>query len=154
MTISLTSPVTGSAQTGLTGPTYTLVLDTAPNNAGKQWAVTAIGGTQTGVLAHTVASPFTVMFERPSVLKMLGAPAANGFISNVPTNRYKCIVRKGVVPAVNQPARPLIVRVEIDVPAGADTYDAASVRAALSLAIGALSQQSAGFGDTSVSGLI
>lgn len=58
------------------------------------------------------------------------------------------------MPAVNQPARPLIVRVEVDVPAGADTYDAASVRAAISLAVGALYQQSAGFGDTSVSGLI
>lgn len=153
MSIALTSPVTGQPQTGLTSPTYTVVQDTAPNAAGKQWAVTALGGTQTGVTTHSVASPFTINFERPAVLKMLGQPSLNGFIANVPSNTYKVIVRKGVVPAVNQPARPMIVRVSVDVPAGADTYDAANVRAALSAAFGALVQQSAGFGDMTVTGI-
>lgn len=154
MSIALTTPVTGQAQTGLTSPTYTVTLDTAPNANGKQWAVTALGGTQAGVTVHSVASPFTIMFERPSVLKMLGSPSLNGFIANVPSNTYKVVVRKGVLPAANQPARPMIVRVSIDVPAGADTYDAPNVRAALSAAFGALVQQSAGLGDTTVTGII
>jgi hypothetical protein len=42
----------------------------------------------------------------------------------------------------------------IDVPAGSDTADAANVRAALSAHIGALSQQSAGIGDTGVTGIV
>jgi hypothetical protein len=42
----------------------------------------------------------------------------------------------------------------IDLPAGADTADAANVRAALSAHFGALSQQSAGVGDTTVSGIV
>jgi hypothetical protein len=49
MSISVTSPITGGAQTGLTSPTYTVVTDTAPpGNPGKQVAVTALGGTQAG----------------------------------------------------------------------------------------------------------
>lgn len=52
MTISLTTPVTGAAQTGLTSPTYTHVVDTPPNAYTKQYAVTALGGTQTGVDVH------------------------------------------------------------------------------------------------------
>lgn len=153
MAYSPTSPVTGSAQTGLTSPTYTISADVAPDVNGKQSAVTALGGTQTGVTSHTVSSPFTVTFLRPKQLKLLGSPGVNGVIANVPSNTYKLIVRKGVTPALNQPARVMTVRCEIDVPAGADTYDSANVRAALSAAIGVLSQQSAGIGDTLVSGI-
>jgi hypothetical protein len=41
-----------------------------------------------------------------------------------------------------------------DVPAGADLADSANLRAGLSLFIGALSQQSAGWGDTLASAVI
>lgn len=155
MTITVTSPITGSAQTGFTAPTYTLTADLAPDNNGKQNAVTALGGTQAGVTTHSVASPFTITAVRPKVFRSLGKPnPVTGLVKDVPRNTYKLITRKGVTPLVNQPYTNLQITTVIDVPAGADTYDAANVRAALSAHIGALSQQSAGIGDTSVSGII
>jgi hypothetical protein len=48
----------------------------------------------------------------------------------------------------------MIARLTVDVPAGSDAYDSANVRAALSLLFGAVSQQSAGFGDMAVTGII
>lgn len=154
MAWNLTSPVTGAAQTGLTSPTYTLSTDTAPEITGKQMAVTALGGTQTGVTTHSATVPFTVTHFRPKVFKALGMPnPTTGVISSVPYNVHKVIVRKGVTPAASQQARPARVTVLVEVPAGAETYDAPNVRAMLSLAIGALSQQSAGVGDTVVSGI-
>lgn len=148
------SPVTGGSQTGFTSPTYTLTADLAPHANGKQHAVTAIGGTQTGVVTHSVSSPFTITFVRPKVLKSLGMPAANGYIASVPRNLYKLIVRKGVTPAADQPAQVLIAEVSLHIPAGADTYDASNVRAALSALIGTLNQVSAGIGDSCIAGVI
>lgn len=60
MAYSPSSPVTGGTQTGLTSPTYTLTADIAPSALGKQHAVTALGGTQTGVRTSSAADPFTV----------------------------------------------------------------------------------------------
>lgn len=154
MAFSLTSPVAGSAQTGLTSPTYTIVADIAPSSNGKQVAVTALGGTQTGVTVSSPSSPFTNTFTRPPVLKTLGAVnPITGLVSRVPRNSYKMVTRKGVLPAAGQVPVTMIVTTTIDVPAGADAYDVNSVRAALSLHLGALAQQSAGIGDTSISGI-
>lgn len=150
-----TSPVTGAAQTGLTSPTYTVVADTAPDMNGRQVAVTALGGTQTGVTVHSIASPFTGTFYKPKQFKSLGQPnPVTGRLPSVPVNSFGVIVRKGVTPLVNQPAKPMVVRVSMDVPAGADTYDPANIRAALSFAFGLITQQSAGVGDTLVSGVM
>lgn len=155
MTISVTSPITGAAQTGLTTPTYTLVTDTAPLITGKQWAVSALGGTQTGVTVHSVAAPFTVSCFRPANFKVLGkANPVTGLISNVQRNVYKVITRKGVLPLAGQPYQNMQVTTLVEIPAGADLADPANIRAALSAHIGALSQQSAGIGDTGVSGII
>lgn len=155
MSFTLTSPVTGAAQTGLTSPTYTLTSDLAPDNNGKQVAVTALGGTQTGVTTHSVASPFTTTFVRPRVFRSLGKPnPTTGVIKDVPRNTYKCITRKGVTPLAGQAYANLQITTVIDVPAGSDTADPANIRAALSMHIGALSQQSAGAGDSVVSGII
>lgn len=155
MAFSLTSPVTGGAQTGLTSPTYTHVADTAPDVNGKQVAVTALGGTQTGVTAHSVASPFTTTFVRPKTFKVLGKTnPVTGLLPSVPMNSYKVITRKGVTPLAGQPFATMRVTTIIDVPAGSDAADAANVRAALSMHLGSLSQQSAGIGDTSVSGVM
>lgn len=155
MTISVTSPITGAAQTGFTTPTYTLTSDTAPSNNGKQWAVTALGGTQAGVSTHSVAAPFTISCFRPAVFKSLGkANPTTGLISQVPNNTYKVITRKGVLPLAGQPYRNMLITTVIEVPAGSDLASPAEIRAALSAHLGALSQQSAGIGDTSVSGII
>lgn len=155
MTVNVSTPVTGSAQTGLTSPTYTLVSDVAPNSAGKQYAVTALGGTQTGVDIHSVAKPFTVTVSRPQVLKSLGnANPVTGVVSNVGRNNYQVLTRKGVLALAGQAAIPMIIRTTIEVPAGADLADPANVRAALSLHAGVINQVSAGLGDTAVTGLL
>jgi hypothetical protein len=155
MTVSISSPVTGATQTGLTSPTYTVVSDTAPSSNGKQWAVTALGGTQAGVDVSSVSKPFTTTFFKPAALKSLGPlNPVTGAPSSVPANVYKLVTRKGVLPLVGQPNRTMLVTTIIEVPAGADTADAEDIRAGLSLHIGALSQQSSGIGDTVVSGVM
>lgn len=155
MTVNVTSPVTGGAQTGLTSPTYTLTADVAPDSNGRQYAVTALGGTQTGVATHSVAAPFTLTVWRPKVLRTLAQPNINtGVIANVPNNTYKVVVRKGVVPLAGQANRVANMSATIDVPAGSDTADAEDIRAGISLLIGALNQVSAGLGDTAVSGIL
>jgi hypothetical protein len=154
MSFSPTSPVTGLAQTGLTSPTYTIVADIAPDVNGKQVAVSALGGTQTGVTTHTAASPFTGCYWRPKVPKALPPLGNNGQYPSIPTNTHKVVGRKGVTPGVGQPATLMTVRVEMDIPAGAETYDAANVRACLSFVFGLLSQQSSGIGDTVVTNIL
>lgn len=155
MTVSITSPITGAAQTGLTTPTYTVVDDLAPDSNGKQKAVSALGGTQTGVTTHSVASPFTITVDRPKVLKTLGVvDPVTGALRSIGRNVYNVRTRKGVIPLAGQPAVTMVIRSIIEVPAGADLADAANVRAALSAHIGALSQVSSGLGDTVVTGLL
>jgi len=155
MTWTVTSPITGAAQTGLTSPTYTMTADTAPDNNGKQYAVTALGGTQTGVESSSVAAPFTLTFVRPKVFKALGkANPTTGVISSVPRNVYKQITRKGVIPLSGQPYATMLVTTIIEVPAGSDVADPEDVRAALSLHIGQLSTASSGIGDTCVTGIM
>lgn len=155
MAVSLSSPVTGSAQTGLTTPTYTVVSDTAPDSLSKQWAVTALGGTQTGVTTHSPSNPFTFTIRRPATFRQPGVPnPSTGVIYPVGKNVWKVIVRKGTTPAANQSYQTSMCSTEIPVAAGAETYDAPNVRAMLSFFIGSLSQQSAGLGDTICTGVI
>lgn len=150
-----TSPVTGAAMTGFTTPTYTFVEDVAPTQNGKQKAVTSLGGTQTNVTAHAVASPFTITFVKPKVSKLLGQPnPVTGRIANVGRNSYSLITRKGVTPLAGQPVQPMVIRTIIEVPAGSDTADAANVKAALSAHIGTLYAASAGIGDTVLTGVM
>jgi len=155
MSWGITSPVTGAAMTGLTTPTYTHIADVAPDINGKQVAVTALGGTQTGVQAHSVSSPFTITFWKQKVLKVLGKTnPVTGLLPSVPMNQYKVQTRKGVLPLAGQPAAVMDIQTIIRVPVGADAADPLSVRAALSAHIGALNQQSAGVGDTATSGVM
>lgn len=155
MSFGPTSPVTGSPETGLTSPTYTLSSDTPPNAHSEQYAVTALGGTQTGVSAHKVSNPFTITMERPANFRQIGTPnPVTGVITNVPNNVYKLRVRKGVEPASGQPTRVAIAELKISVPAGADENDAESVRAMMSLLGGALWSNSAGIGDTLIDGIL
>jgi hypothetical protein len=154
MAIALTSPVTGGAQTGFTAPTYTHVVDVALDTNGKQYAVTALGGTQAGVRIHSASDPFTFLFVRPKVFKAVGKPhPVTGLLQSVPKNTYLIKIAKGAIPLAGQPASVATIRCLIDIPAGSDTADAANLRAAISLLVGALTQLSAGLGDTLVSGV-
>jgi len=150
-----TSPMTGSAQTGLTGPTYTLTDDVGPNASSEQWAVTSLGGTQTGVEVHSVSNPFTLTVERPSNFKQLGkANPVTGVVASVPRNVHTVRVRKGVSVLSTQPVVPALVECKVHVPAGSDTEDPESVRAMLSLMIGALSDLSSDIGDLAITGVL
>jgi hypothetical protein len=155
MAITLTSPVTGGAQTGFTAPTYTHVADISPDNNGKQYAVTALGGTQAGVNIHSGSCPFTINFTRPRVFKPLGkANPTTGVVSACPINVYKVMVRKGVLPLAGQAFVTAYHRGEIGIPAGSDTADPSNLRALLSLTVGAYTQVSASLGDTVTSGIL
>jgi hypothetical protein len=155
MTIAVTTPVTGSAQTGLTSPTYTVVADVPPNAYSKQWAVTALGGTQTGVDVHGASKPFTITFSRPAQIRSAPVPnPVTGLISNSPRNVYNVKVRKGCVPVSGQIPQVMVLSCDFSVVAGSDLVEPEDIRAALSLLIGALSQQSAGLGDTLVNNLL
>lgn len=146
MTVSL-SNITGGAQTGFTTPGYTVSADNNPGNNGKQWIVSAITGTQTGVTAHSAADPFTIAFFKPLAYKV-AAFVSTTIFRKPPRNTYKCIVRKGVLVNSNFPKDIAIAQVVIDVPAGSESLDAANLRALMSSLCGALSQVSSGFGDT------
>lgn len=155
MSFAPASPTTGAAVTGLTSPTYTLTSDVAPNINGKQYAITALGGTQTGVDINTVSKPFSVTFFRPPVLRTL--PQANpvtGVIKNIPMNNYKLVTRKGMLPAANQVPIPAVITTTISVPAGADTYEPEDIKAMLSLHFGVGWAQASGIADTVVTGIL
>lgn len=155
MSFGPSSPVTGASQTGLTSPTYTLTSDIGPNAHSEQYAVTALGGTQTGVEAHSVSKPFTLTMERPAQFRQLGTPnPVTGVISNVPMNVYKYRTRKGVEVDSSQNPKNLIIETKISVPAGSDSYDPESIRAALSCHAGALWADSSGIGDTLIDGVL
>jgi hypothetical protein len=132
-----------------------LASDTAPNARSKQYAVTALGGTQTGVNAHSVSSPFTLTVERPAAFKLLGQPnPVTGVIANVGRNVFTVRTRKGVVPLSGQAEQTMIIETKISVPSGADTADTNSVRAALSAHIGLLSDQDAEIGTLAIDGVL
>lgn len=155
MSFAPTSPITGAAVTGLTTPTYTIVSDVAPSINGKQYAVTALGGTQTSVDANSVSKPFTISFFRPVALRVL--PTVNpttGVIKNIPMNQYKMITRKGVLPAVNQSLMVARITTTIEVPAGSDTYEPEELRAMISAHFGTGWAQASGIADTVISGVL
>jgi hypothetical protein len=151
---SPTSPVTGCPQTGFTSPTYSLTADNAASPLAKQFYVSAIGGTQTGVETHTLSKPFLASFERPGVPKTVPPKNAMGVYPNFPNNVYREKYLRGVVVTAEGHIRIAMCKIEWIIPAGAEQYDAANVRALAGLKSGLGWQQSAGIGDTFIVGTI
>jgi hypothetical protein len=155
MSFNPSTPVTGATVTGLTSPTYTIAADISPSQNGKQYAVTALGGTQTGVDINTVSKPFTLSFFRPPVLRALPAPnPITGVIKAIPTNPYKLVTRKGAKPSANQVDVNIKITTIFEIPAGVDSYEPEEIRAAVSLHIGSLNAQSSGIVDTLITGVM
>jgi hypothetical protein len=158
MSISLTSPVTGGAQTGFTTPTYTIAVDNPPNaTTGKQWSVTAVSGAGNTPRLHSISDPFTVTHERPGLLKSLAGliSGTTGLYGTVPENVYTAIrVRKGVNIAANNIPRVMVLDMKARIPAGSDAFNPVDIRAAVSFAVGCLNQASSGLGDTLVTGTL
>lgn len=140
--MNLNSPVTGFAQTGLTSPTFTLVPDTAPMSNGKQFAISALGGTQTGVAANSVGAPFSITYVRPAAFKMAdaGILAASGMIANVPKNVHKLITRKAVGVNSEGGKGVLLIETTFSVPVNSPDTDLVSIKSAISAHVGAIQQ--------------
>jgi hypothetical protein len=154
MTWSPDSSITGGAQTGFTSPTFALGTDLAQSSNARQYAVTTLGGTQTGATAHTISNPFTLTFVKPANSRVL--PPQNpvsGLRGSIPNNQYKMIVRKGGYVASGVPA-VAVFRGTWDIPAGMDAYSPAEIRAMASFIIGVLDEESADLGDTLVTGVV
>lgn len=129
MAFTPTTPVVGAAITGFTSPTYTLTSDAAPNSYTKQWAVTALGGTQAGVSAHSPASPFIVQVARPKMYKPLSlVNPTTGQLTSIPRNLWKFLIVKGALPLAGQAPVNIPVRIEIPIPAGVESYSAAELK--------------------------
>jgi hypothetical protein len=154
-----TSPVTGSAQTGLTSPTYTLTADTAPDPSGRQFAVTALGGTQVDVTSHKPSSPFTITMFRPRAMKLLKTTTDGyGYVANA-KNIYTIVGRKGVAVTKSIATGGIqdglaMFTLKIEVPAGTDVNDAANLRAMASMFFGTLSANSLAITNTMIDGLL
>jgi hypothetical protein len=90
--------------------------------------------------------------QNPQVLAPVNP--VTGVLTKVPTNTYKVIGRKGVLPLAGQAYKTLVATLVLEIPAGSDTADSANVRALLSAMFGAVSQASAGIGDTCITGTL
>ncbi len=146
MAVTLTSPLTGAAVAGFTSPTYTLSVDNVANN-GKQWLVSALGGTQSGVTVHSASDPFTIAFYKPVSYKVAQWVSTTVF-KRPPRNVYSVVVRKGVNVNSNFPRDLLLFSGKFEVPAGAEALDPNNIKALVSALGGALTQVSSGLADT------
>lgn len=147
------SPATGGPITGFTSPTYTLAADVPPDVNGVARVVTALGGTQTGVVVSSPSYPFTLLATRPKQLRTLPL-GSNGFPTSVPRNVWTVSTRKGVLVLAGYAPVPMVVKTEVSIPAGADYVDAANVKAAWSLHVGVLWEQSSELMDSFLSGAL
>lgn len=146
--------ITGSAQTGLTSPTFTWVADLPPDASSKQWAVSALGGTQTNVRTHSQGDPFTVTIRRGRYSARPNANPVTGAYGVVPLNKIELLARKGVKIDSSGTIRTGQARLTVELPAGAEQYDTENIRAMLSNLLGVLAEESSDFGDTCVTGII
>lgn len=156
MSVSLTSPVTGAAVTGFTSPTYTLTSDSAPNAYSKQWAVTALGGTQPGsVDTHSISNPWTVTVERPANFRGVGTPnPVTGTLGVQPRNVFKIRFRKGMLPLSGQADQTSNVELRIPVVAGADSADPENIRALFSLIGGIMNTDANTLAQACIDGIV
>lgn len=154
MAFSPSSPVAGAAMTGLTSPTFTLSVDNAVKPNAKSYTVSALGGTQTGVTTHSIASPFTLSMVRPTAFKLLGSPNSAGVVRTFPKNSFDIICRKGVSVMANQPTQLSIMRLIASIPAGSEAQDIANLRAQVSCLVGVLWQIADSLDETFVSGTL
>lgn len=154
--MAFSTSVSGQIVTGLTTPSYTLSPDIPPALNAKQWLVSALGGTQTGVTAHSVSFPFTVTIFRPLVPKQAPFPnRATGIIVNNPVNTYKRIVRKGGFYNTSVTQLGTMVSVDtITIPANMDAVDKPDIAAFFSMKGGFDYGNAQAFYDMTVSGLL
>lgn len=153
MSFTMSGAVTGATVTGLTSPTYTLTADTTTDDA-RQSVVSALGGTQTGVISHSVSAPFTVTVTKPKSLRTLGKANLNGLISNVGRNTYGILIRKGAVPLAGQPYQIALIRCNAEIPAGSELNDKPNLAALASFFGGFANSNADGWYNTWLTALL
>lgn len=149
MAFNPASPVTGAAVTGLTSPTFTLTADVASSTLGKRYVVSALGGTQAGVIPHANSCPFDATLWRPQNIGVLQAvDPVSGVLRNVPMNKWALVVRKGLIPLAGQAYVIGTIRSEMIIPAGVDLADPTSLASFMSFANGLGFAAASGITDT------
>jgi hypothetical protein len=145
-----------AAVAGFTSPTFTTVQSSTTVPNGKQYSVTARGGTQPGGLTdvNSASRPFSFLATRPATIQQLPALNAAGVLPNVPVNVYTLGTRKGLTVLSGQPSVPGYVKSSFGIPAGADLADANAVAAMLVAHAMAIAQMAQGIIDTAQSGEI
>lgn len=144
--------ITGGLQSNLSSPTYTLATDTA-DALSKSYAVTGLGGTQTGVRAHTAGDPFNLTIRRERYKARPSINPVSGQYPNVPLNRTELVVTKGLKIDSSGTIRPARFRLIAEIPAGAESNDSINIEAMTSFLVGTLNEESADFGQTLIAGL-
>lgn len=143
MSINLTGPTAAVTTTDskISAGTYTFVADQANDLRTKVFAVSAIGGTQTGVQKHTAEAPKQLMFRRPASYAQLGGyNQVSGKYSKVPKNVTR-IIGKGSAQVVLNQWEIIPMTLDIGIPAGSASYDAANVEASVMMFITGLYDQ-------------
>jgi hypothetical protein len=121
----------------------------------KQYVCTALGGTQTDVATHSVASPFLVSLTKPAVFKPLSmVNPVTGRLTSVPRNTWKMIFIKGATPLAGQAFVPILARMEFVIPSGVDSADPNEIRALMSAIGGVMNNQAGGLADSFLLGVI
>lgn len=153
MTWSPDSSITGGTITGYTTPAFTLVDDQAPAVNAKQKTCTALTGTQGTASANTVNEPFTVTFYKPP---LQGLPAANpvtGLRGAIPKNPWRIVIRKGGEVASGV-AATAVVRINLDIPAGMETYDPDQIKSLVSFMAGLFNEECQDLAETLITGVL
>lgn len=153
MTITVSTPITGVPQTGMTAPSFAVVQDSAVNVNSRRWVVAGV--TDAGNTSpHTIGQPFYVEFTRPAVFKT--PPAQDTFsgrvLSTPARDEYHVKAVKGVLCGSAGQYYPLLIDATIKVPSGATVTDQAGIRAVFSLFGGFINEDGDGIGDVLING--
>lgn len=141
MAYSPDSSIAGSAITGFTSPTMTLVGDGASSSLARRHVVSAYGGTVGSARANSVAYPFNVEFRKPATVNRV--PAANpltGVRPSIPLNSWVLRTQKGGDAASGSPVLAQ-ARTYLDIPAGMETQSPDDLKALLSFHVGLLVEE-------------
>lgn len=154
MTWSPDGTATGGAQANLTSPTYTYVTDVQPSPNSRQYVVTTIGGTQTGVRTSTAGDPFTCRIKREPYKALPPANPVTGSYGNVPLNKTEWLFRKGLKIDSAGTIRVGNIRVIAELPAGCESNDSINIEALTSFFIGMMNEESSDIGESLKTGII
>lgn len=131
MSLILTGPTIAATTAVLTGATYTFAPDLPGDNRSRVAVVSVLGGTQTGVVPHTVDAPKQMIFKKPAVYQMPSAyNTTTGRYGKVPKNVTRVIFRGSAKVAAGQ-WELIPISLDIPIPAGATNYDRANVDASV-----------------------